>query len=286
MELLSIIETLQLDNKCMILLPYDIKLYSKENKDYIKTRELFLKICDIREIIYLPIGMCNTTIKLCILYFIKKRDENFIKNTRLYQTNKINFYDYNIFTNEKHLLLTSTIDKLIHNKYSFNYVDYVEEKRLLSNDKLLIKRLDTIATIEYGSKFLNENENTNEKYKIYGNRISYDKTSKKYNRDGYNIIITKYKVHLLNDKIFLNNFGVSVKPKTDIILHKYLGYYLYFQYKNINLKTLHLLDISIPSLEIQEEIVKYLDNINNTISQLENEITELHTQSFYFLKKI
>ena len=276
----------------MILLPYDIKLFSKENKDYILNRELLFKICDIREIVYLPIGMCNTTIKLCILYLIKKRDENFIKNTKIHQTNKVDFYDYNIFTNDKHFLLTTNIDKLIYNKYSFNYADYVNEKRLLTNDQIIIKRLDSIATIEYGTKLLNENENENEnnnenkKYKIYGNRPLYNITSKKYNRDGFNIIITKYQVHLTTEKVFLNNFGVSVKPKTELILHKYLGYYLFYNYKNINIKTLHLLEISIPSIEIQEEIINYLDNINKTILQLENEIIELNIQSFYFFKKI
>jgi restriction endonuclease S subunit len=27
-------------------------------------------------------------------------------------------------------------------------------------------------------------------------------------------------------KIFFNDSGLSVKPKTDILLHKYIGYYL------------------------------------------------------------
>jgi len=52
------------------------------------------------------------------------------------------------------------------------------------------------------------------------------------------------------------------------------------------LKTLHLFEISIPSIKIQEEMIKYLDNIHNTISKLENEIKELNNQSIYIMKKI
>ena len=67
-----------IDDKCMIILPYDIQLYNRENKDYIYIREFLLKTCDIKDIIYLPIGIFNIDIKLCILHFIKKRNETFI----------------------------------------------------------------------------------------------------------------------------------------------------------------------------------------------------------------
>ena len=63
-----------IDDKCMIILPYDIQLYNRENKDYIYIREFLLKTCDIKDIIYLPIGIFNIDIKLCILHFIKKRN--------------------------------------------------------------------------------------------------------------------------------------------------------------------------------------------------------------------
>ena len=123
------------------------------------------------------------------------------------------------------------------------------------------------------------------KYIIYGNKNKNER-SDNYNRDEFNIIITKYEVALINEKIFLNNYGLSIKPKSDLILHKFLGYYLFYNYKDINIKTLKSFQISIPSLEIQKEIIKYLDNINNTISHLEDEIKELNNQSVYFMKKI
>ena len=278
-----------IDDKCMIILPYDIQLYNRENKDYIYIREFLLKTCDIKDIIYLPIGIFNIDIKLCILHFIKKRNETFIftnnKITNIHQTNNINFYDYNYFNNTKQLLITVSINKITTNQYSFNYIDYIQEKQILSSEQLIYKTINDIALIQYGNRNNNDNDNNNEKYKIYGNKNN-NNISNNYNRDGFNIIITKYEIKLTNEKIFLNNYGISVNPKSDLILHKYLGYYLFYNYKNINLKTLHLFEISIPSIEIQKEIINYLDNIHNTISKLQDEINELNNQSIYFMKKI
>jgi hypothetical protein len=270
----------------MILLPYDIELYNKENKDFIYIREFLLKTCNLKDIIYLPLGICNINIKLCILYFIKTRNENFIftknKITNIHQTQNINFYDYNAFNNSKQLLLSVPINKIKNNNYSFNYIDYIQENKILLNDTIVYKTIDEIAIIQYGNKNINKNGN---KYKIYGNKNQNVK-SDNYNRDGFNIIITKYEVALINEKIFLNNYGLSIKPKSDLILHKYLGYFLFYNYKDINIKTLNSFEISIPSIEIQEEIIKYLDNIHNTISHLNDEIKELNNQCVYFMKKI
>ena len=284
-DIINIISNdVKIDDNCMMILPYDSYLY---NMEYI--RELLLKICNVKDIIYLPTGIFNTDIKLCILHFIKKRNEKFIftndKITNIHQTSNINFYDYNYFNNTKQLLITVSINKITTNQYSFNYIDYIKEKSIFHSEQLIYKTINEIALIQYGDKNKNGNGNGNGNYDIYGNKNKNMK-SNNYNRDGFNIIITKYEIKLTNEKIFLNNYGISVKPKSDLILHKYLGYYLFYNYKNINLKTLHLFEISIPSIEIQEEIIKYLDNIHNTISKLENEIKELNNQSFYFMKKI
>jgi len=284
-DIINIISNdVKIDDNCMMILPYDSYLY---NMEYI--RELLLKICNVKDIIYLPTGIFNTDIKLCILHFIKKRNEKFIftndKITNIHQTSNINFYDYNYFNNTKKLLINVSINKIINNKYSFNYIDYIKEKSIFHSNQLIYKTINEIALIQYGDKNRNDNRNDNDNYDIYGNKNKNMK-SNNYNRDGFNIIITKYEIKLINEKIFLNNYGLSLKPKSDLILHKYLCYYLFYNYKNINLKTLHLFEISIPSIEIQEEIIKYLDNIHNTILKLENEIKELNNQSFYFMKKI
>ena len=280
----DIIKSLKNGGECIIIIPFDIKLYNKEINDYILFRKNILKNCILKEIIYLPFGIFNIDIKLCVLYFIKNNDNN-------YQTEVINFYDYNSFNNSKQLLLSISIHDLIINKFSFNYTDYIKESPL-SNDNFIIKNLSEISLIEYGNIY-NDNNNDNhndddkecDKYKIIG--YKEEKKGGKYNREGFNIIITKYNVMITEEKVFLNNYAVSVKPKTDIISHKYLGYYLLYKYKNINLKTLNKFQIAIPPVEVQEEIVNFIEINNKIIMNLENEINDIkYKSSLWFLNTI
>ena len=281
----DIIKQLKIGGECIIVLPYNNSFYNKDNNDYVYLRKFLLKTCNLKELIYLPIGMFNINIKLCILYFIKNNE----KPNNNYETETINFYDYNLFDNSKQLLVSSNIDDMIIKNFSFNYTDYIKECPL-DNKHFIIKTLNDIANITYGDVNGNDNVNVNanegdEKYKIYGCKSENNMTSK-YNREGFNIIITKFKVFLTEEKLFLNNYAVSIKPKTNIISDKYLGYYLLNKYKNINLKTLKNLEISIPPIEVQEEIVNYIDINNNIIINLKNEIDDLKYKSSLWFHNI
>ena len=267
----DIINSLKIGGECIIIIPYDIKLYNKEINDYISFRKNILKNCILKEIIYLPIGIFNIDIKLCVLYFIKNTNDN------NYQTELINFYDYNSFNNSKQLLLSISIDDIIIHNFSFNYIDYIKEKPI-SNDTFIIKNLNDIAFIEFGNIYNDDNDNNDDNhYKIIG--YKEDKKGGKYNREGFNIIITKYNVMITEERIFLNNYAVSVKPKTEIISHKYLGYYLLYKYKNINLKTLKNFQIAIPPIEVQDEIINFIEINNRIIINLENEINDYKYKS-------
>jgi restriction endonuclease S subunit len=123
------------------------------------------------------------------------------------------------------------------------------------------------------------NNDDNHKYKIYGYKNENRETGK-YNKDGFNIIITKFKVYLTNDKVFLNNYAVSVKSSNnDVISDKYLGYYLSHKYKNINLKSLKNFNIHIPPIDVQEEIVNYMNENNEKMEKLKTEIEDLNYKS-------
>ena len=96
-------------------------------------------------------------------------------------------------------------------------------------------------------------------------------------------MIKKLIFNLTNNNILLYN-GLSVKPKTDILLHKYIGYYLIHNQsiiyncargtaqKNLEMDIFKSLLIPIPSLERQKEIVDYCEANDNLIKQLEKEI--------------
>ena len=94
----DIINVLKVGGECIIIIPFDIKLYSKEINDYISFRKNIIKNCILKEIIYLPFGIFNIDIKLCVLYFIKTNNLN---NHYFDDDYIINFYDYNSFNNSK-----------------------------------------------------------------------------------------------------------------------------------------------------------------------------------------
>ena len=103
-----IIKTLKIGGKCGIVLPDGQDLFSRNN-GLVSVREYLLKTCDLKEIIYFPTGtFTHTSIKTCVAFFIKKRNETEVlkikdisKTKREYtftpthQTHKVKFFDFN-----------------------------------------------------------------------------------------------------------------------------------------------------------------------------------------------
>jgi type I restriction enzyme S subunit len=103
-----------------------------------------------------------------------------------------------------------------------------------------------------------------------------------FNREGYNILIGRFAlslecVRIVNEKLFLNDSGLSIKSNTNILNNKYLGYYLLtiqqqiynlangVAQKNLNIEEFNKIKIPVPSLEQQEEVIKTIEDINNLI---------------------
>jgi type I restriction enzyme S subunit len=178
--------------------------------------------------------------------------------------------------------INNNINKLNElNNYKLKIVKY--------NPTSEIKSLNEVCNISYGTRIVKK-DCKNGEYPVYGSGrpMFYTNT---FNREGYNILIGRFAlslecVRIINDKIFLNDSGLSVKSKISILLDKYLGYYLLNNkkkiydltngaaQKNLNIEEFNLIKIPIPSLEVQEEIIDYCDNnleiINNLKKTIEN----------------
>ena len=182
--------------------------------------------------------------------------------------------------------------KQLSNSYSLNYAEYMkDETKEEQNEEVVIKTLGEVCVIDYGTRIVRKN-NENGKYPVYGSGRTMFSTNS-FNRDGFNILIGRFAlslecVRLINEKIFLNDSGLSVKPNTDILLHKYIGYYLLNNQniiynsargtaqKNLEMDMFKSIEIPIPSLERQQEIVKYLDFIYEKTNKTSNDkIAEL-----------
>ena len=308
----AIIYMLKINGKCAVVLPDGQDLFSKTNTTLVAVREYLMKTCDLKEIIYLPSGIFTyTSIKTCVFYFVKKREGTDVLETKLkvsktkketgrdykfsktHQTTKVKFYDYNPYEDVKNLLVEVPIEKIVSNSYSLNYAEYMkdETEEEQYEDGVVVKTLGEVCSIDYGTRIVKGN-NTEGEYPVYGSGRAMFSTNT-FNREGYNILIGRFALSLecvrfINEKIFLNDSGLSVKPKTDILLHKYVGYYLLHNQtiiyncargtaqKNLEMDIFKSIKIPIPSLERQQEIVKYLDFIYEKANKTSNDkITEL-----------
>ena len=102
-------------------------------------------------------------------------------------------------------------------------------------DNIVVKTLEEICSIDYGTRIVRGN-NTEGEYPVFGSGRQMFSTET-FNREGFNVLIGRFAlslecVRIVNQKLFLNDSGLSVKPKTDNVLHKYIAYYL-FENQNI-----------------------------------------------------
>ena len=246
----AIIYMLKIKGKCAVVLPDGQDLFSKTNTTLVAIREYLMKTCDLKEIIYLPSGIFTyTSIKTCVFYFVKKREGNDILETKVkvsktqketgrdykfsktHQTIKVKFYDYNPYEDIKNLLVEVHIDKIASNSYSLNYAEYMkdETEEEQYDEGVVVKTLGEVCCIDYGTRIVRKN-NVEGEYPVYGSGRAMFSTET-FNREGFNILIGRFALSLecvrfVNEKIFLNDSGLSIKPKTDILIHKYIGYYL------------------------------------------------------------
>ncbi len=322
----AIIYMLKINGKCAVVLPDGQDLFSKTNTTLVAIREYLMKTCDLKEIIYLPSGVFEyTPIKTCVFYFVKKREGTDVLETKIkvsksqketgrdykfsktHQTTKVKFYDYNPYEDVKNLLVEVPIEKIVSNSYSLNYAEYmkddIEEEQY--EDGVVVKSLDQIFHITKGT--LQSSKNIEGQYKF----ITASDTHKTHNTFTHDcecvMLVGGAEGSLAKAQYFKGKFIASdllyvlISKNPNEINYKYAWYYLNFNREK------HLLDdticcgtpkkmisknrcsnikIPIPSLERQQEIVKYLDFIYENIKQLEKEIENNKKQAQQFITGI
>ena len=270
-----IIYLLEINGRCAIILPTGQEI-SSTGKLFVSLRKYLLQTCDLKEVIYNPSNtFTNTTIKTCVLFFVKKREISEVKKNK-YRTKEVNFYNYDYDGKQKNHIVTVTIDEIIKNNFSLRCEDYEEKIDCKINNEMIYVKLEDICNINYGTRITKKN-NINGEYPVYGGGdISFHTNT--YNREGFNIIISRFGVsekcvRLINGDIFLNDSAMSLSAKSENIILKYVGYYLYnirskiyelssgLAQKNMNMDKLRSLMVPLPSIERQNEIIKFCENI-------------------------
>ena len=303
----TIINSLKINGKCAIVLPHGQDLFSKANM-YVTIREYLMKTCDLKEIIYLPAGIFEyTSIKTCVFFFVKKREgtdvlETVIKTSKnkketgreykfskTLQTTIVKFYEYNQVTDEKHSLIDIDIKDIANNSYSLNYTEYMNDDIVEYEEGIVVKTLGDVCEVNQGNS-LTKIEMIIGIYDVIGGGKIIGKHNQ-YNREGNDFTLTRVgdiNINYIDKPYYLTDNGFSLKSNQEDIMTKYL-YYLLSNNKNyltnlykgtaqkvISKTSLKSIKIPIPSIENQNEIVKYLDFIYEKANKTSNEkINEL-----------
>jgi type I restriction-modification system DNA methylase subunit/restriction endonuclease S subunit len=306
----AIIYMLKINGKCAVVLPDGQDLFSKSNKTLIAIREYLMKSCDLKEIIYLPSGIfTNTTIKTCVFYFIKKKEGNDVLETKIkisktqketgrdykfskiHQTTNVKFYDYNPYEDVKNLLAEVPIEKIANNSYSLNYTEYIKDETEDEkyDEEIIVKTLGEVCKFLPKSK---RQASYGEKYGEYPFYTSSQICSKYCNEYDYEdeclIIGTGGTANIKYSSKFscsTDNFVIKINTGQ---LVKYIYYYLSINIEvlqkgfigvgiqHISKEYISNIKILTPSLERQQEIVKYLDFIYEKANKTSNKkIAEL-----------
>ena len=257
-----------------------------------------------------------TSIKTCVFYFVKKREGtdvlevniNYSKTTqketkrnykfsKTHQTTKVKFYDYNPYEDVKNLLVEVPIEKIMSNSYSLNYAEYMkdETEEEQYEDGVVVKTLGEVCKDISTSKNIPSSDRVDGTFRFF--TCSREETThNEYHYDG-TFIIHGSRGSTIKESVFMTNnekfaigtsmFISEVKNKNECV-SKYIYYYLrlnqsiFSKYINgtaipmISKSNYYDIKIPIPSLESQQEIVKYLDFIYEKVNKTSNEkIAEL-----------
>ena len=322
----AIIYMLKINGKCAVVLPDGQDLFSKTNKTLVTIREYLMKTCDLKEIIYLPSGIFTyTSIKTCVFYFVKKIEgpdvletnikisktqketgRNY-KFTKIHQTTHVEFYNYNSEDDVKTLLVDVPIEKIVSNSYSLNYAEYIQENTKESQqyeDGVVVKTLGEVCIIIKGEKKRSKDGKEMGLYPLYYCSILGNLYLDTFDYTGEGIIINKTNgsgkamVYFGNNKYNVGETTIHFKSNTNEVHTRYIYYYLFHNiellqkyFKGANQKSiveddLFKIHIPIPSLERQQEIVKYCEYNDTLIKQLEKEIVNNKKQAHQFITSI
>ena len=285
-----------------------------------KLRQWLLCCCDITKIVLLPKGIFkHTMFDTAILHGTKKVSlENMFNQVVLKPyTSNIKVYEGEFVDKQnRHGLIVNkvfldlTIKDIINKDWSLNFENYVDKQEDLYNG-IEYKTLGELCEPEYGTRITKTKDSVGDNYKgnrypVYGGGgITF--YTNKYNREGETLLISRFGVspkciRLINDKIFLNDSGMSLKKISSDINNNYLNYYLItnmnkiFSFThgqaqlNMNIsKLFKKLKIPILPSDHQQRIVDYLDsaleNNNDILNKMVNEFKEIDLFKFLLHEK-
>lgn len=160
------------------------------------------------------------------------------------------------------------------------------------------KRLGDICTVNFGKRIVAK-DTTPGPYKVYGGGGATF-TTLNFNRENCTIVsrfaMSSNCVRFVKGKFFLNDSGLTIETKIDYLTQGFIDKFLWVNQplifglgrgmaqKNLNVKALLEINVPVPPMEVQKQIVAELDKINETIEDCRELLRNLDAlaQSLFF----
>lgn len=317
-----IVYMLKVNGKCAVVLPDGQDIFSKTNTTLIVIREYLMKTCDLKEVIYLPSGIFTyTNVKTCVFYFVKKKEGTEVLKTKInvskttqkirsrsyqfskkHQTTQVKFYEYNPMEDTKHLLIEVPIEKIKNNSYSLHYAEYMEDDTVEEQyeEDVVMKTLGEVCNFLPKSKRNAKYGNKEGIYPFFKSSTKVDSYVDEPDYEEESLIIGDGGEPNINYgvKFSTSDHCYILQNKNKSLLNiKYAYYYVYSNLnimkqlytgvaiKNISKSNISQIKIPIPSLERQQEIIRYLDFIyEKAMNTSMNKMMELKQLNIFCLE--
>jgi hypothetical protein len=269
-------ESLNEGGRCAVIVP-DGVLFNDSNL-HNDTRKYLVENCNLKKVIGLNDDFfLNTGVKTSILFFVKDG-----------KTTEVEFSELKLNKNEvvENSIIKVDYKKIVDTGYSL-FVNKYNAKEIVKIEGVKYEKLGDVCEFKNG-KQLSKDKFLDGKYPVIGGGCQPAGYHNEYNRNENVILcsssganagyISKY-----NCKIWASDC-FSIEPNNKMLNNSYLYYYLKFiQNKIYKLQTgsgqphvyskdISTINIKIPSLEKQKEIIEYLDYNSDIIKNLEKEI--------------
>jgi type I restriction-modification system DNA methylase subunit/restriction endonuclease S subunit len=211
-------------------------------------------------------------------------------------TNKVSF----IGLNEK-LLAEATLEDLRSKHYSLNYKQYLPQSALEVEGFEMVK-LGDICDIHFGER-VTKKDNVGTLYPVYGGGNDTFRTDRK-NRDGMTCKVSRFGisehncVQIIHGEYWLMDSGFTVTAKEGKSISSYIWNWLLQNKKavyqcgrataqmNMDMETFKSLQIPLPSLERQQQIVEAIDGWAGLAQQEEVALKILEKQIMFQIREM
>ena len=273
---------------CAIILPYG-ELF--DSTSFIKLRKYMCESVNILKIIYVPPKtFSHTNIETAVIIFKKEGS-----------TKNIEFME--ITTKECESIKSNMIvpiKNIKNNNYNFKISSYTKTEQIQYGEDVIVKTLGEVCKFLQKSKRNAKYGNKEGLYPFFKSSIKVDSYIDEPDYEEESLIIGDGGEPNINYgiKFSASDHCYILQNKNKLVLNiKYAYYYLYHNLdmmkqlytgvaiKNISKTNIEGIKIPIPSLERQEEIIKDMDEISNSIDTIKLRVKQLKYEGELFKKK-